>query len=73
MEPITGGNLNGTLFTGTIVSGSAVVTVTDHGKLAVPSVQIFGEADDGSPFIATAHGVGAVGAQLARIVSNSAL
>ena len=55
------------------MSGSAVVTVTGQGKVANPSVQIFGEADDGSPFIANGQGVGAVGAQVARIVSPTLL
>ena len=69
-EPVTGGNITGPSFTGTIVSGSAVVTATAHGKVANPFVQIFPHADDGRPFIATAQGVGAVGAQLARVVSS---
>jgi hypothetical protein len=71
VEPITGGNITGSLFTGTIVCCSAVVTVTDQGKVTNPSVQIFGEAEGRSPFIATAHGVGEVGAHLARVASYS--
>jgi hypothetical protein len=43
--------------------------VTGHGKVAHPSIEIYGEADDGTPFMATAQGVGAPGAQVARVVS----
>jgi hypothetical protein len=67
VELITGGNITGSLFTGTIGCRSAVVTVTGQGKVTNPSVQIFGEAEGRSPFIATAHGVGEVGAHLARV------
>lgn len=69
VEPITGGNITGPCFTGTIASGSAVVTVTGNGTVANPFVQIFGEADDGSPFIAAGQGVGKVVAQVSRLVS----
>ena len=73
VEPIVSGHITGPFFNGKVSSGSAVITATANGTIANPTVSVFGEADDGSAFVAVVMGVGAVGAQVARVVSHTHL
>ena len=59
----------GQCFNGVIASGGAsVIDFNTAFIVAEPSVEIWGETDDGKPFFVRASGVGVQGAQFARVV-----
>lgn len=67
-EPTPNGTASGPAINGMIKDGLAYPQILENGTLQVPSIVLYGNADDETPFSISELGIGNPSAQVTRIV-----